>query len=132
MGFNAISTTVLGFATQGTERARLSSSGFDTSVPLLAQNENTITRPSDTQARTGWRYTNAANQPQWAIYLGTSPGNLLAFQRYNSTGTFQDIPFQINQAGGIIKMNTLPTSSAGLVAGELWRNPVSPGFVAII
>ena len=131
MGLHAISTTVLGFATQGTERARLSSSGFDTSVPLLAQNENTITRPSDTQARTGWRYTDSANQPVWAIYLGTSPGNLLAFQRYVG-GAFQDIPLSINNAGGILRMSTLPTSSAGLIAGELWRNPVSPGFVAII
>ena len=132
MGVYAISTSVMGFSTGGLERARISSSGFDTAVPLLAQNENTITRPSDTQARTGWRYTNAANNPMWAIYLGTSPSNTLAFQRYNSSGTFQDIPLSINQAGGIIKMSTLPTSSAGLVAGELWRNPVSPGFVAII
>lgn len=94
--------------------------------------EGTITRNNDTQARTGWRYTNVANQPMWSIYLGTSPGNVLSFQRYSDTGTFLDIPFQLNQERGTVRMATLPTSSAGLVAGDCWRNPVSPGFVAII
>ena len=94
--------------------------------------ENTITRLDDDQARTGWRYTNNAGQPQWAIYLGTQPSNVLSFQRYSSTGTFLDIPFQLNQERGTVRMPTLPTSNVGLVAGDCWRNPVSPGFVAIV
>ena len=117
----------LGLSTGGVEALRI-----DTIQQCTLRRENTVTRPVDTQARTGWRYTNLANQPQWAIYLGTSPSNVLSFQRYSATGTFLDIPFQLNQERGTVRMPTLPTSSAGLLAGDCWRNPISPGFVAIV
>ena len=36
------------------------------------------------------------------------------------------------EAGFTVSMPLLPGSTAGLVSGDLWRNPVSPDFVAIV
>ena len=105
---------------------------IDVAQQTTVRKECTVQRNNDTQARTGWRYTQTNGVPMWAIYAGTSPTNTLAFQRYDAAGAFQDIPLSIRQLNGLIRMSTLPSSSAGLIAGELWRNPISPGFVAIV
>ena len=130
-GMYRVSSAGIGFAHGGVRRFFYTSTLVEFEIPTQHINENTVTRTADTQPRTGWRFTSNANLPQWAIYLGTSPDNTLAFQRYVG-GAFQDIPLSIRQANGLIRMSTLPSSSAGLIAGELWRNPVSPGFVAIV
>ena len=132
LGLSFLATNIMGFSAGGVERGRLTETGWEFKVVSTHVNEGTVTRTINTQARTGWRLTNLANQPMWSIYMGADPNNTLSFQRYNAAGAFQDIPLSIRQLNGLIRMSTLPTSDAGLIAGELWRNPVSPGFIAIV
>ena len=126
-------TNQLGFATSGVERMAIEGSTIVTPNGVTYQMVgNSVVRKNGTSSVAGWNFQDATPQTRWQIQILTDGNNNnLGFRRLDAAGASQGDMIILKQVGDI-NFPQLPTSSAGLVAGDLWRNPVSPGFVAII
>ncbi len=94
-------------------------------------NANMIRNPDTVPTSIAWK--TAGTVTRWSLGFEATGGfnpNSLTFTAFNSSGVFQNNPFRLG-VNGTLFMEALPVVNPG-VAGQLWRNPVSPGFVAIV
>ena len=105
-GMYRFASNVLGFSTAGVARATISNAGIRSNIAGSAG------APS-------YSFNDDADTGMFVIL-----SNRLGF----CAGGVEQMRIKINT----INMPVLPTSRAGLSAGDCWRNPTAPGFVAIV
>ena len=135
LGMFRIGTDSMGFAAGAGTRLTVEGTAVTAQPTFIAQStcqvEGQLVVNAASDAVNDLRFQRSLVN-RWTVRMGND-GNNNDFQirRFNDVGTLQDTPFQIQRSDGLMIMNQLPTTDPG-VSGALWRDPVSPGFVAIV
>jgi hypothetical protein len=123
----------IAFSVGGAARATLEAAQFrlGTATPILTFNSQQVRKSTTTQVA-GWNFQDASGNNRWSQTVSTDANaSNMPIRRFNAAGVSQG-DIMVFKSNGNLNMPQLPTSSAGLVAGDLWRNPTAAGFVAII